>query len=381
MLMQKNKSRRIVTLILLLLLIALCVFIGLYNLTTNETESHRSVQPSNSVLERNLTQATTLGGNKLTDSKRNKLLKLNARLSRDGFFGSYIATKNSDLEFSAKIGYAHVGTKDIFRLNTAYLIGEYQDAINSAILLRLVEKNELSLSKSLQYYLPGLKSGSEVTVKDLVLGKTNLTINSGWFSQYMQEDKSGIDFGKVKLRSTSAKYVSANPLITKNLISAVTGESYSSFVTKQLETHFGLSETRVVTDATNSQVNDATGYSYYKDRTNKVVQGKAIDVSDLPSDNYYIRMSLVDIAMLTNKIQTKKAVPSKYTNIYQKALNNLDGFSKKASGWQLETAIRGQYLVIRTNANNSKMLIVTSNLENKKVNISKLNTTLYGYID
>ena len=113
----------------------------MYNLTTNETESHRSIQPSNSVLERNLTQATTLGGNKLTDSKRNKLLKLNAKLSRDGFFGSYIATKNSDLEFSAKIGYAHVGTKDIFRLNTTYLVGEYQDAINSAILL--MEINEL----------------------------------------------------------------------------------------------------------------------------------------------------------------------------------------------------------------------------------------------
>lgn len=379
--MQKSKSRRIVTLILLLLLIALCAFIVLYNLTTNETESHRSVQPSDSVLERNLTQATTLGGNKLTDSKRNKLLKLNAKLSRDGFFGSYIATKNSKLEFSAKIGYAHVGTKDIFRLNTAYLVGEYQDAINSAILLRLVENNELSLSKSLQYYLPGLKGGSEVTVKDLVLGRTGLVINSGWFSQYMQENKAKIDFGKIKLRSTSTKYVSANSLITKNLISTVTGETYSSYVTKQLENSFGLSETRVVTSATSSQVNDATGYNYYKDRTNQVVQGKAVDISDLPMDNYYIKMSLVDIALLTNKIQTRKAVPSKYEDIYQKALNNLDGFSRKSSGWQLETAIRSQYLVIRTNADNSKMLIVTSNLENRKVNISQLNTTLYDYID
>jgi len=73
--MQRNKSRRITSLFLLLFLIVICVLIVLSKLTTHETETHRSVQPSNSALVRNLTQSTTLGGNKLTDSKRNSLLK------------------------------------------------------------------------------------------------------------------------------------------------------------------------------------------------------------------------------------------------------------------------------------------------------------------
>lgn len=379
--MQKNKGRRIITLALLFILIILCVFIVTYNFTTNQSESHRSVQTSKNVLERNLTQATTLGGNKLTESKRNKLLKLNAKLSKDGFFGSYIGLKNSDLEFSSKIGYAHVGTKDIFRLNTTYFIGEYQNAINAAILLNLVNQNKLALSQSLEHYLPSLNIGESVTIKDLILGETGATINSGWYSQYLRTKPSNVSLKKVSLRSESTKYVSANSLITKILVSKVSGKSYAEVVTNEMQDKLGLSNTRVVTNDDSSQVNDAVGYQYYTDTAKKVVQGKAVDTSDIPAYNYFVRMSLVDVTLLTDDIQENKLVPAKYTKLYKRSLQNIDGFSTKDDGWVLKTETRGQYLVIRTNNNSSKMLILTSNIENRKVNISKLNTTLYDYLD
>ncbi|WP_338210105.1 hypothetical protein [Lactiplantibacillus paraxiangfangensis] len=383
--MKKKPWKRIVFDIFSLLLII--VFAGLLAIRVRSinTESDSSVSQGNAeqivqnhTLEMSLLQKSSLNNKSLLKSKKNSELITNIdELTKNQFKGAYVGIKGDRILFSGGSGYANAKNQTIFKLNSSFAVGSYQDFLNNAILVRMSQKRRLNLDKELKKYLPKL-SGTNIKVGNFLKNKVHFYIKKSDVEK-LETDK------KVNIRSfsstpSSLKYISVNSIIKKILITKVSSLSYEESLNEWLSSKLNLMDIRTCSTE-EVQANDVIGYSHLKEN-GKLIQKNPIAEDQLVNGVPAIRMSMADIIVASYKILGNEYFDKKYNNLFR-TMNNADNLGSvfTANRYKLSTHSSGQYLYLKADLNGSKIVLLAANYPNKNITLSREANVLFELVE
>lgn len=377
----KNKSKKSFLLIVILfVLVALmtCVLISTLkkSKTGVETSSDRIVGTDNTSLEKTLLTTNNLGSSRLTSTEAERLTTINKNLSQKKFFGAFVGVKNNKILFSAKFGYANVQLRNVFRLDSNFIVGQYQNLINDALILNLVKNGKLDLSSKVSTYIPGLKSS--IKVKSLLTNSINLYAKSSVVNDISNGEANKADLKNI---STSAysKYVLANSSLKKVLIAKANKTTYAQAIDALFVENLNLQNTRaLISDS--FQANDVRSYKNSVE-SGESVQQNEVDTGDLYLNQYNLRMSLSDILLSMSGILRNRLFVQKYDHLFDMAINSEQGISSSSKVITVNTKAYGQYVSVMTNDSTGKIAVSVSNYPNKKVNVQKLNKSIFDLLN
>lgn len=97
---------------------------------------------------------TNFTTNNLSGKSEQRFNQIGRNVSNSRFYGAYLGASDNKLRFSAFYGRSNVHAKAAFKMDTAFLMGNYQELLNNAMILKLVEQNKLDLTTKLSSYFP-----------------------------------------------------------------------------------------------------------------------------------------------------------------------------------------------------------------------------------
>lgn len=134
--------------------------------------------------------------------------------------------------------------------DTPFLLGSVSKSFTAACIMRLVEQHKVDLAAAISAYLPNAADGDKITVGQLL----NHTSGLGEYQtleNYKIENKQGVHC-----------YANVNYSLLGEIIEAVSGKSYSEFISENLFEPLGLSHTSATLDKSieNGLIDGYTNY-------------------------------------------------------------------------------------------------------------------------
>lgn len=302
-----------------------------------------------------LIRQTSLGVNNFKKiSEREKLTSVMRNVNSAHFYGAFIALEGDNVVFSGKNGLADSNKNRAFSIGSSFFVGEYQDVLNSALLLHLIEKNDVKGTMKLSKYMSNVNNLHNQTIEDLLKNNVSLTVSAS------QKKFALVNQNKKITLSSGSSRSNATGLLKVILISKLAHMSYRKAFDNYLISPLNLTDTRFFVLGKDSQANDVVGYRYLTQNgiptQTKMVNYKSTYFGDSP-----LRMSISDIVTSFKKITEKGYISSKHLAYVDSSLNrSTNSNSVVYTGESL-----GQYLSIKKSA--GKIVLVVSNFPNKKV--------------
>lgn len=363
--------------ILVVLLLSVTGLVGYQVSLTHKTGSVtvKKNDESSKRLNNNLTRKSNLNAMNLSAGKQERLSKLNKKyLNQNKVIGAVVGVENNNVAFSWQNGYANAQLSNIFRMDSNFLVGNYQSVLDVAMILDLASSRKINLTQSMKKY--SVKEPN-LTIKKFLLQGTKLYIKKENISDFLNaKSKSHADTFLTYKKKIGM--VSADKSIRKKIIMIATGSSYTSAVNKLLVAQLGLSGTRVY-EAADSQADDVVGYRYY--RENGVnSQSKPITISKSYDNYLLLRMSIADMVISVNGILQNKVFNSTYTRIFTDSVKKLSGNSISSELYEYSGNTFGQYLKIKSSKNGKKIIVFVNNFPNKSVSETELLDQFYSLL-
>lgn len=379
------KTKKIIKLVVASILVV-CIFVSFFMIDLKvKSINNSSVTNSNNIggrssqLEKNLLQQTSLGRGNISNADGQIALKKNLKaMNKAQFFGAYVAINKNDITFSGQRGHANVNTGSSFKFDSTVLVGDYQEFLDDTILVKLIEKKKISPNVKLQKYIPGMKKEQgEMSVRDFLINGSNLFIKKSDISKVGSNSTTDFNLKYFKKGSIkSGDYVSADAILKVILISKINSTTYRKAFNTNIVEPLQLFNTRFY-KKTKPQANDIKGYKYTK--INETLNQE----NEVPSEKMYfatneLRMSTSDILISLNEIFSKGFFKNSSDELFDKIITQSGKrFSIKKNIFSLSEKVSGQYLSLKFNLKQKKMMIVIANFPNKNITIEEEMNSLY----
>ncbi|MEC5158571.1 serine hydrolase domain-containing protein [Chryseobacterium sp. MP_3.2] len=170
----------------------------------------------------------------------------------DKFMGSVAISENGKIIYSNSLGYSDVETKTKPNETTKYRIGSISKSFTSALILKAMEENKLSLDTKISKYFPNIKNADQITISNLLnhrSGIHNFTSDDEyikWSTQKKSEkdlmdiiEKGGSDFEP----NSKADYSNSNYVLLSFILEKIYKKSYSEILTEKIIKPLGLKNT------------------------------------------------------------------------------------------------------------------------------------------
>ena len=89
----------------------------------------------------------------------------------------HMGIKNNQLIFSGSNGYSNASTGKKFNVSSMFNGGKYQDYLNDAILIRLIEKGKIKETEQLSRSIPTLKDYGDISVRQFLVNGSGLYVS------------------------------------------------------------------------------------------------------------------------------------------------------------------------------------------------------------
>lgn len=370
----KNRRRVYLVIFILCFFLLLLWSASKISVLSNDSNSlDNKEEVSEDSLEGQLLRSTALNVNNLTGKKREKVWSLNEDIIKKKFFGAYVGIDNTTIKISYGNGYSNIDTHNTFGLDSVFFVGKYQDIVNNAMLLNLMSKYNLVLTQKVGKVL-GNRKLNNTTFKDIIENKVDFYISSkSIYNNRRLEEKS---FPHIYLTKTRKHGVLANPYVKAELISKVSGKSYSEVVNELFVKKMGLHDTRIANSLT--QANDVKMYKNEKSKKGNVSQIKIKDEQYYQS-NKYMKMSFVDMMISFRKITNGSLFKKKYMSTFD---NALDSYGYYKNGYlNIDSNMNGQAVYMSISRNKKKMLVFVTNVSNETNKAFVFRHKLIGLMD
>ncbi|KIA89856.1 serine hydrolase domain-containing protein [Kaistella jeonii] len=170
----------------------------------------------------------------------------------DKFMGSVAISENGKIIYTKSIGYSDVETKAKPNETTKYRIGSISKSFTSALILKAMEENKLSLDTKIDKYFPSIKNANKISISNLLnhrSGIHNFTNSEDylkWNTQKKSEkelleiiEKGGSDFAP----DSKADYSNSNYVLLSFILEKVYKKPYSEILTEKIIKPVGLKNT------------------------------------------------------------------------------------------------------------------------------------------
>jgi CubicO group peptidase (beta-lactamase class C family) len=210
--------------------------------------------------------AITLFSQTTSGEKIEKLLKGYTDTGR--FNGSVLVASNDKILLEKGYGYKNFKESTLNDSSTVYQIASVTKQFTSAVILKLVELNKLSLSDKLSKFYPDYPKGENITIENLLTHTSGIVDWTKSINFSPENEKTLLGFLKTKaldfLPGTNWSYSNSNYSLLGYIIQKVTGISYEeavrSYIFTPLQmTHSGFDFKNLISK------DKATGYSVFSD--------------------------------------------------------------------------------------------------------------------
>ncbi|EIW14403.1 Beta-lactamase class C family protein [Lactiplantibacillus pentosus KCA1] len=338
------------------------------------TKSNHSLKLSTSKtanLEEIPTLQTNFTVNNLSGKSAQVFNGIGRNVSNSRFYGAYLGSSDNKLKFSAFYGKSNVHAKSSFKMDTAFLMGNYQELLNNAMLLKLVDQGQLNLTTKLSNYFSKEPLLSHYTVSDLLSDNFTLYISTK-NSAKLRTDKyiatPNMKLAEKQTKKNSQHMHVANSVIKAVLISMVTKTSYEKAFNILVTDNMNLSNTRLINNTSDIATNDVKGYNYYVSSGYPVQRNLASFDMILFGTNQ-LRMPLIDVAISYAKIFDNDYFSKKYNSIFHRSLKkfNLVNSSYKKNMYAFTSTEAGQKVTVQYDADKKNLIVVGENFPNKRL--------------
>ncbi|WP_249646445.1 hypothetical protein [Lactiplantibacillus plantarum] len=322
------------------------------------------------VTNMNMLGSNVLGNNNLKGEKANELTEINKNLVKDDFNGAYLGIVGKKLTFSNGFGYSYLGTKNAFRMDSAFFIGQYQNILNTWMLLRVMSMKNIEPTSRLKNFLNVKYMDNSITLEDLLLGNAKYYISNDTLNSITNKNlQSIVENNVVPVRSES-KYTDASNLIEMFLIAKLENETYATATNKLLFNKISAINSRVAQNGT-IRINDVRSYVRYRKAY------KEIQNSSLYDSGLHIKMSIFDLWQSANFIfKSDDTSTNRYQKVLQKVYRRKGILQNNAGKIQFSTSFGGQRIIM--NIHEKKTLIVVTNTNRGSIqDLSKRLIQLY----
>ena len=170
----------------------------------------------------------------------------------DKFMGSVAVSENGKFIYTNSLGYSDVETKTKPNETTKYRVGSISKSFTSALILKAMEENKLSLDTKISIYFPNIKNADQITISNLLnhrSGIHNFTSDKEyikWSTQKKSEKdlveiiaNGGNDFEP----NSKADYSNSNYVLLSFILEKVFKKSYGDILTEKIIKPLGLKNT------------------------------------------------------------------------------------------------------------------------------------------
>ncbi|MCG0634683.1 serine-type D-Ala-D-Ala carboxypeptidase [Lactiplantibacillus plantarum] len=354
------------------LVIGLAVFLKLDLTSDGSSNQTKKIHYNESKIEKSLSMQMSLNVRQdLNVSQKRKLDSIVEGLSKRHFFGAYIALRNDKILFSGSSGVANSITANTFKLDSVTIVNVYQEFIDRAVLLGLIQNRSISLTNKIADYLPELKGKTELTLRELLVHGSDLYVKN----KYCTRNSVALEHLGFKGENEN-NYGSGDSIIIRELISSFNKSGYRSAVNKFIIDSFGLMNTSFYNEE-QQQANKVVGYRPKK-VNGHLTQGKRIDIDSTELYQNQLTMSISDILVTFRRIASNKLFSKKYDYLFARSINNIAGITCSRENYLISDNNFGQYLQLKSNKNGSHITLLFSNCNNSDVKIGKINRELYS---
>lgn len=177
--------------------------------------------------------------------------ELKNHVKKSGFNGVILVMKGNKTLMRETFGYRDIETKTPIQISDKFQIGSNTKQIVAAAILKLQEEGKLSLEDEVSNYLPQYPRFNGIKIKDLLnhtSGIANYTEHSDFMATRSYTKSFSLDhiidhLSKFKLDfkpRTNWKYSNGGYIIAGKIIEQASGESWHSYVKKQILIPLGM---------------------------------------------------------------------------------------------------------------------------------------------
>lgn len=374
----KGHTQKIAVTLLLLMILGVSIFTGIKVVDTFAANKNAVTTKTvvSQQLEKSLLERTTLDTVKLNNTDKKKLSENNQILSKRQFIGAFIGVRGDKLVYSWRNGYSNTNPNTSFNINSSILVGSYQNVLDQALLLSLVDQGKIKVTDKLSEYQMKGNVFKRLTVKQLLSNESNLYIRKSTISTVQNPQNESYNSSLFKQdKNSESGWVTADSFIKRMLIANVTSQSYESAFDQLIINKFGLSNTRFF-NSKQAYTNDVA--SYDKKIVNNVrVQTKKNTIKKGQLKGNTLRMSLADITLLLNGIERNKLFSSKYNSYFNGNMDDLNAGRVEGSTFTYRTTTSGQTLVVKSNMKAQKTVVLITNYSDSDINFTTRLSQLY----
>lgn len=326
-------------------------------------------------LARNLTDKMNLDGvDYLSKTNKRKWDRDTQRLSKKQFKGAIVGIKNNQVIFSKSFGYSNAKAGSRFALNSAFSVGQYQEFLNNAMLVELMQQKKINLNKKLRGYLPELNSIGNPTVRDFLMGNTKLYSNK---KDVLSKNTKTIHLTKIySYRKYSSNMVLVNELVKSLLIETIHQTSYEKAVKDLLVHPLSLVDTRVYLED-DHHANDVIGYKYEK-RGRQLVQSEPIKMDGVMAGGKQLKMTLTDVLSSLGQILDNQLFSKRYNQVFYSM--DIEKLKTTSEYLKLSSNEFGQYIYVKSSRRGNRIVAIATNYPNKSINESTQINLLYNLL-
>ena len=192
---------------------------------------------------------------------------------------SVLVAKDGEIIYQNGFGYADIGNRVPFTVDTKSRIGSVTKQFTASAILKLKEKGELSIDDRLSKYVPDFPRGEEVTIHHLLthtsgihsytekedfLKTVTLGVEPEEHIKSFKNDKFDFDPGEKWLYSNSGYF------LLSYIVEKVSGQSFNDYLKSEFFDSLGMKNTGVHNPRLILE-NEATGYSYENGKFQKAL--------------------------------------------------------------------------------------------------------------
>ncbi|MGE5479128.1 MAG: serine hydrolase domain-containing protein [Chloroflexota bacterium] len=186
---------------------------------------------------------------------------LNYYFQNREFSGVVLLAKADSIIYQRAVGFSDYDLRTPNYVWSRFRIASLTKPIAATIAMRLVERGELDLDKTVRHYIPNYpkKTGNKITVANLLSHSSGLPHYDGiqdFFAKYSTKSYKHDEFIKLFWDldllfppGTKSQYSSFNYYLLGVILEKVTGKTWDQLVADEITTPLGLTNTGVLTQA------------------------------------------------------------------------------------------------------------------------------------
>lgn len=368
--MESKVRRTLLSYILVACIVVVGIVLGREVLfQSGKDNSVESSKKTDITLDRNLTNKSNLGDYNLSNSTRSQYNSIVKDISSQHFYGAYVGIDEKKILFSGSNGYANAGAKLGFRLDSAFSVGDYEDIVKDAIILRLADRGKVNLSDKLTKYMGNVSGMGGATVKDLLITRKNIYASSKQLKKIEANDyRNKNDVNVSSAKSSHMKKI--NTYLKSMLISSVLNSRYSVAISNEFATSLSLNNTRIFTNIKGAPANDVKGYRY------AVSGGLPVQSEQSELQRGSMQMSMADVLLSLNKIINNDYFSKKYNHYFKEAVKANDEVELTGTSFMLQTNSVNESMIVWYKVKDNKALVIAENFPNRRLKIEDVSTRL-----